>query len=508
MGTSAAPGGKEGLQGAEGQRRAPRRRALLGAVLSCLLPGLGQLALGRRWRGAVMLLVTAGCLLAAADLWRRRDLLPTLVVQPGWLLAMLGVDAALLAFRAFAVVDAYRLGAARHPAPRRRAAGAALALILLVTAAPHAAAGYYDLQLYKLVTGVFPSPEEVVRQAVGGGDSERDGSATKTPGRLTVLLVGGDAGPGRSGLRTDAIIVASVDLGTGRAVLFGLPRNLVRVPLPEPAASAFPCRCFPRPLNELYAFAEANPQLFPAAQHRGVTALKGAAEQLLGLPIDHYVLLDLRGFVEVVDLLGGVDVTVTEPVLIEIDRLGQGAGTTYRLQPGPHHLDGLTALAYVRARKESDDYHRMQRQRCLLASLAQRANASRLLRALPRLTRAIERNVVTDVPADLLPTLVTLARGRAQVTSVGFTPPDYVTGFADGYPVPDAPRIQAAVQSALRPPEAAPAQRRPAPSITQRAGPAPRATAQPAQAPAQTQAQAQAPGRGGPPRVDTCRPGA
>jgi len=440
-----------GPQGSwQGSGRHPRASPLLAAVLSCLLPGAGQLYLGRTRRGAMMVVVAVGCVLAGVALLQDRVGLARMLLQPDWLLGLLAVDIALLGFRAFSVVDAYRLGAAHleHGSGRRRAAVVGAALVLGLTAAPHAVAGYYDLQAYDLLASVFGSSDS--GWAAAGRPAH--GAVQPVPGRLTVLLLGGDAGWGRTGLRTDTMIVASMEPATGRAVLFGLPRNLVRVPLPPGPAQAFECRCFPHPLNELYTFAEEHPELFPGHRRPGVTALMGAAQQLLGIHVDHYALADLKGFVEVVDALGGVTVTVSQPVRVEIDQLGEGpGGPRFYLKPGRRHLDGLTALAYARARKETTDYDRMRRQRCLLGSLARQADARRLLRVFPRLVPVVKHNVSTDVPLERLPDLMELAgRRRVNLATVGFGPPGYVAGWATGgYPVPDVTQIRTTVRAML-----------------------------------------------------------
>jgi LCP family protein required for cell wall assembly len=433
------------------------RRPLIAALLSCLLPGAGQLWLGRRRRGAVMLAVTVLCLAVAVGFWSEPATVSRLVVQPRALLALLVADAGLLAFRVVAVLDAYRLATRddrRGPAAAggwRRRAAVGLAAIVLLTAAPHAALGFYDLQAYDLLTSVFAGQDPLWR--AGGQDRHDNGNGlvTAVPGRLTVLLLGGDAGPGRRGLRTDTMVVASVELASGKLSLFGLPRNLVRVPLPDGRAAGFfgECRCFPRPLNELYAFAEQErPDLFPRSRHRGIAAVAGAAEELLGLPIDHYALVDLLGFVDVVDALGGVTVDNHKPLRIEIDRLGrEGSQPAFDLPPGRRHLNGFSALAYSRSRETTSDYDRMQRQRCVLGSLARQTDPSELLTALPRLVKVLKRSVVTDIPTGRLPGLLEAAAGRrAVVAAVGFTPPTYNAGWQSGYPIPDVPRIQGTVR--------------------------------------------------------------
>jgi polyisoprenyl-teichoic acid--peptidoglycan teichoic acid transferase len=273
-----------------------------------------------------------------------------------------------------------------------------------------------------------------------------------------VLLLGGDAGPDRQGLRTDTMIVASIELKTGKAALFGLPRNLVQVPLPPgPAADFFGGGGFPRPLNELYAFAELERRdLFPAGRRPGVLAVAGVAETMLGLPIDHYALVDLKGFVGVVDALGGVTVEVIKPIRVEVDRLGtEGPQPAYVLQPGRRKMSGFTALAYVRSRKTTSDYDRMQRQRCMLGSLARQTDPAEVLRAFPKLVNVVKRSIATDIPAGRLPALLEAVGGRrAAVSTVGFTPPTYAAGWSAGYPIPDVPRIRRTVRKLLRLPGA------------------------------------------------------
>jgi polyisoprenyl-teichoic acid--peptidoglycan teichoic acid transferase len=437
-------------------RRLRTRRPLFAALLSCLLPGAGQLYLGRRRRGWAMVAVTVVCLVMAVGLLSEPTALSRMVVQPGALLALLVADVGLLVFRAVAVVDAYLLASRGRvlapPRQLRRSAAAGLAGILALTAAPHAAAAFYDLQAYDLLATVFAGSDPGWKASGRGGGGSN--LVTAIPGRVTVLLLGGDAGPDRQGLRTDTMIVASFELKTGKAALFGLPRNLVRAPLPPgPAADFFGGRGFPRPLNELYAFAELERRdLFPAGERPGVLAVAGAAETLLGLPIDHYALVDLKGFVDVVNALGGVTVEVTKPIRVEVDRLGtEGSRPTFELQPGRRHLNGFTALAYVRSRKTTSDYDRMQRQRCLLGSLARQTDPAEVLRAFPKLVNVVKRSIATDIPASRLPDLLEAAGGRrARVSTVGFTPPTYAAGWSAGYPIPDVPLIQRTVRKLLR----------------------------------------------------------
>jgi LCP family protein required for cell wall assembly len=389
-----------------------------------------------------------------------------MLVQPRALLALLVADVGLLVFRVVAVLDAYLLGTRdrrRPPAVAsrwRRGAAAGLVAIVALTAAPHAAAAYYDLEAHDLLTSVFAGEDPQWQARDHDRNQSGNGLVTAIPGRVTVLLIGGDAGPGRRGLRTDTMIVASYELASGKVTLFGLPRNMVQVPLPDgPAADYFgECRCFPRLLNELYAFAEdERPDLFPHSRRPGIAAVAGAAEELLGLPIDHYALVDLLGFVDLVDALGGVTVNNLKPLHIEIDRLGrEGSRPAFEIQPGRRHLNGFSALAYSRSRETTSDYDRMQRQRCVIGSLARQTQPTELLAAFPKLVKVLKHTVATDIPASRLPGLIQAAGDKpVRVATLGFTPPTYNRGWSNGYPIPDVPKIQRAVQRLTGPARAA-----------------------------------------------------
>jgi polyisoprenyl-teichoic acid--peptidoglycan teichoic acid transferase len=415
-----------------------------------MLPGLGQLYAGRRRLGAVALVSVAPLLVVVLVTSRLGPvaLLPVLL-RPSTFIGLLSLDVVLAVFRLGLVVDAFRRAQLRSgPPPSGRYAVplAGLAMIAGATLAPHVAAGYYGVQAYRLVDSIAGAPA-----GSAGSWLERD--------RVSVLLLGGDAGPGRVGLRTDTMIVASVQRSSGAVALFGLPRNLVRVPLPDGPAAAFACRCFPQPLSALYAWAREHPALFPGGRDPGAAALMGAAGTLLGIPIDHYALVDMYGFVDVIDALGGVTVDVTERVYDQRSPTTPGRPwRSFDIRPGRRHLDGPAALAYARSRHGTSDYDRMRRQRCLLSAVAGQASPATMLRALPGLVPKLQRSVSTDIPVRELPPLASLASKvrRDRMVTVGLTPPRFALARDPaGYPIVDAPAVRAAVGQVLQHPEAA-----------------------------------------------------
>ena len=304
-------------------------------MLSALLPGSGQLYLGERRRGVWFLagsLVILAVALAVL-LVDPRSLLK-LAFDPEVLLALLFVNAGVFLFRAFAAIDAFRQQPEERvsqPWPIR----AVVVMIGLVLLVPHALFAYYDIVQYDLINTVFASPvitttvapTTVPPQSTTTGPNAPATTATTTTtttttvpprlwdgsDRLNILLLGSDAGVGRSGVRTDTMILASVDVETGDMVLIGVPRNFARVPLPEDV-DIWSCDCFPPILNELYQYGENHPASFPGPATPGANAIKGAISELTGLPVHFYALVALDGFVDLVDAVGGVAITVTERV--------------------------------------------------------------------------------------------------------------------------------------------------------------------------------------------------
>jgi polyisoprenyl-teichoic acid--peptidoglycan teichoic acid transferase len=438
-------------------RPAREPRAATCAGLSLLVPGVGQIHGGRPRRGVAILAVAAALLAAAVVLAAQgATFLLGQAVRTDVLLAALGANAALLLARGGVVVDAWRLG--RRPAARL-ARVALLGGLLAIVALPQVLAGWYQWSAYDAVRTIFldVDPADIPPALPFQITPEINPHAPLAPawpegGRLTVLLIGGDAGPGRVGLRTDTMVVATLDTRTKRGALLSLPRNLAEVPLPPRAAGLEPGGTFPDILNALYGWATLHADRFPG-RDPGATALKQVAANLTGLRVDYYALVDFRGFVEMVDALGGVTVTVTRPVLDRVSPPEEGDDwIRIDLPAGRQHLDADQAFAYVRARSQSSDYERIRRQRCVLAALAQQADAGRLLRAFPRIAGAARRNVRTDIPRKVLPDLIRLVSGvdRHRVLSLGFTPPAYTSGFVGpGYPVPDIPAIRAATRTAI-----------------------------------------------------------
>jgi LCP family protein required for cell wall assembly len=466
-----------------------RRARVVAGFLSMLLPGAGQVYAGARRRGLVLIGMSTLLCLAGLALVATRPLgLAAPHAGPRLLSGLLLADVTLLAFRLFAIVDAWRVGRQATS----RLALVALALLGVTAAAPHVAVGYVAVRSYDVLEtvfaeaeprdilparGLFLVPERTTpfpsRTWPGGVEPETNapvrlrgklkplessrrvlvGSAQEAPRPwVTVLLLGSDAGPGLWGERTDTMIVAALQRGTGRAAAFGVPRNLVNVALGGVAGRSL--RRFREPLNGLYSFARTRPELFPGGRDPGATALKQTLSRLLGIRIDYYALVDLAGFADLVDAVGGVDIRVKERIVDSVTRPAWGEPKpTIDVFPGrTYHFFGREALAYVRSRKASNDYMRMARQRCFLSAMAEQLDVVSVLRHFGVLAATVEASVRTDIPLRRVPDLIELAGAADPRETVTETfGPDYIARRrkVDRFPVPNVARIRVAVREAI-----------------------------------------------------------
>ncbi|MFQ5966966.1 MAG: LCP family protein [Acidimicrobiia bacterium] len=452
--------------------RAPRTRAATAAFLDALFPGAGHWYLGYRERGRSMMLITGGALLlvlliAAQGL----GFALKLFVQPATLLIIYAANALFFLYRAWAATRAYQLASPRSGRWSPLAAGLAIAAGVSIVL-PHAWLGYYDLVQYDLVTSVFASEDPQTAAETSGTSPPRDNgevapisivtTTTEPPPlweegeRLNVLLMGSDAGPGRRGIRTDTMIVVSVDPQTGYAALFSLPRNFVGIPVPEDWG-IWDNDQFPELLNALYQYGNQNPGQFPPANDSGAYVMKEAFSELLGIPIHFYALVDLNGFVDLVNALGGVTIMVTQRVYDETYPHEDGSLEVVDIEPGTYHMDGHTALAYARIRRTTDDYNRMGRQRCVLEALIEQADPTTVALRFPAIAEAIKDNMTTDIPIGRLPSLIDIMPlvTTDEIVTVRFIPPDWHAGRTpDRYPIPDVEKIRNAVQVIMELPPA------------------------------------------------------
>ncbi|WP_237111781.1 LCP family protein [Nocardioides sp. WS12] len=263
-------------------------------------------------------------------------------------------------------------------------------------------------------------------------------------GRFNVLLLGGDSGADRWGLRPDSMTIASVDAKTGRTVMIGLPRNMQNFPFREGSVmdkqfpKGFNCDgCY---LNGVSTWAEDHTDLFDS-DHPGIDATKMAIEGITGLDINYWVMVNMKGFKRLVNAFGGVTLNVRQRIPVG----GLGSDVTGYIEPGERKLNGHDALWYARSREGSDDYSRMARQKCVMTALLTQISPTQALRNFQEIAEASSAMISTDIPGGGLSDFVQLAlRARSEkVSTVSLVPPQVNTAK------PDIDKVHQMVENAI-----------------------------------------------------------
>lgn len=225
--------------------------------------------------------------------------------------------------------------------------------------------------------------------AAGNGDSGGR--------RRTILVMGLDkrASDGDIASRTDTMFVMMIDPVSDTARGLALPRDLyVQIPIDDTPGNYIEDR-----INTAYAYGENGD--WPNGG--GIGAVRRTVENLLGIELDHHVIIDFEGFREVVNLLGGIDVEVPEPGVNDPEYSEtELPGDFYPcvFEPGTYHMDGSQALCYARVRRNSDDLDRINRQQRVILSMISKAAELNFLhspQALVNLWREYKNTIQTDV---------------------------------------------------------------------------------------------------------------
>ena len=443
------------------------RRAWWLVVLNFVMPGSAQSLTGSRRLARVgltatlvmWLLVIVGIVIT--------------IVSPGFLTSLMTngfilllVQIVLLAYAVLWViltVDTLRLVRLVKLKPSARPLVALLAILGLVIGG--GSVTYASQQL------IGPA-----REALASIFTNNDPPVPPSNGYYNFLLLGADSGLGRESMRFDSISVVSVNAETGAVHITGIPRDLAYAPFADgPMHDLYPdgfeghysedCGWGPG-INQLMNAVEIcqdddGASIYPDAAAKSSTpaieATKDAAEGILGIEIPYYVFVDMKGFADIVDALGGVDITVQE-------RLPKGGGPSYEGEPaedwaigwieaGPQHMDGDTAQWYARSRYTTSDWDRMRRQRELQQAILAQANPANVLTRFQQVAAAGEDLVQTDIPSGLLPFLIDLAvKAKEQpVQTLELTPEG--AGIDTDEPTSDEyAHVRDLVQQALYPP--------------------------------------------------------
>lgn len=433
---------------------------LLWTIVGALVPGTGLIAAGWRRLGfflMALLAIIVGALALLTVTGGLKDMALGLAFDPGQLMA-LGIAApaiGLLWVLLILLTNTQLRRYASLDSAQRLFSGVVVLALIGGVVLPAYKVGSYAMITRGIVTSntVFAGDKENGTGSLAG--EKADPWADKP--QMNVLLIGSDAGASRTGIRPDTLILASVNTKTGKTAMFSLPRSLQRAPFPEGTGGnrAWPngyycpeagpgAECL---INAIWRWAEGDgKQYYSKFKNPGLRATEDAVEGVLGLKVDTYVMLNLDGFQDFVDALGGVTVDVHERLPIGGNSKTKKATGGYIEIGNNQKLDGFHALWFARSRWSTDDYDRMKRQRCVIGALADQSDPLKVVKNFPSLAKALKKNLATGIDSSDLAAWAELAQRvqKGGVKSIVFDPD--VISTVD----PDIPEIHRLVKVAVK----------------------------------------------------------
>ena len=243
--------------------------------------------------------------------------------------------------------------------------------------------------------------------------------------KATIMIMGVDERSDDVG-RSDTLMVATIDPVKNEASLLSIPRD-TRVAIPRNGYDK---------INAAYAYG-------------GEELTQRTVEDLLGVRIDHYVIINIHAFQKIVDAIGGIDIDVEKRMYYE-DPWDDDGGLIIDLRPGRQHMDGKTAVTYVRYRDEEGDIGRVQRQQKFMRACVDAVTTPAILPRLPAIIASIIDSVKTDLSVrQMLEFIGTLKESQAKGLRTEMVPgrPLYIDEVS--YWIPDMAQLRRGVASAL-----------------------------------------------------------
>lgn len=247
-------------------------------------------------------------------------------------------------------------------------------------------------RVYILAVCLLITLAGVVAAGFMGGSQEEnpvvaESGIERSDDYMHVMVMGVDRRSDDAG-RSDTLMVVTVNKTAGRAEILSLPRD-TRVKIEGNGYDK---------INHAYAFG-------------GSKLTRKTVEELLGVPMDYYVLVDVKAFERIIDAMDGIDIDVEKRMYYE-DPWDDNGGLVIDLYPGMQHMTGDKAIQYVRYRDGEGDIGRIGRQQHFMQAVTDKMLSPAILPKLPQLVEEIRSAVETDMPltdmvalAQLLPSI-------------------------------------------------------------------------------------------------------
>lgn len=251
-------------------------------------------------------------------------------------------------------------------------------------------------------------------------DKKRDASPGQmvVENKMTLMIMGVDRRADDAG-RSDTLMVATVDPEKKAAAIMSIPRD-TRVKIRGHGYDK---------INHAYAFG-------------GHTLSQESVEDLIGVPIDYYVLIDIHAFERIIDAIGGIELNVEKRMYYE-DPWDDDGGLVIDLRPGSQHMDGKTAIQYVRYRDEEGDIGRIARQQKFMKAVMDKMASPSILTKLPSIVQEVSAAIETDMSVSKMLSLIgVLKEAKEKGLNAEMVPgkPAYISDVS--YWLPDVVKLR------------------------------------------------------------------
>ena len=243
--------------------------------------------------------------------------------------------------------------------------------------------------------------------------------------KSTIMIMGVDERADDVG-RSDTLMVATIDPKLDQAALLSIPRD-TRVKIKGHGYDK---------INAAYAYG-------------GERLTQSTVEDFLGVNMDHYIIVNVKAFQRIIDALGGVDIDVEKRMYYE-DPWDDDGGLLIDLRPGLQHMDGKTAVTYVRYRDEEGDIGRIKRQQAFMKACMDKVTSPTIITKLPAVIAEVFESVKTDLSVrQLLEFAGSLKQAKSNGLKTEMVPgrPMYIEGIS--YWIPKVSELRTALVDTL-----------------------------------------------------------
>ena len=286
---------------------------------------------------------------------------------------------------------------------------------------PYVLLGTVLIFVLAAVAGAFFAQSSLLDRAKG----EHKEELLVAKDKATIMIMGVDERSDDVG-RSDTLMVATIDPVKNEASLLSIPRD-TRVAIPRNGYDK---------INAAYAYG-------------GEQLTQRTVEDFLGIRIDHYVIVNIHAFQKIVDAIGGIDIDVEKRMYYE-DPWDDDGGLIIDLRPGMQHMDGKTAVTYVRYRDEEGDIGRVRRQQKFMRACVDAVTTPAILPRLPGIISSVIDSVKTDLSVrQMLEFIGTLKESQAKGLRTDMVPgrPLYIDEVS--YWIPDLAQLRRSMASTL-----------------------------------------------------------